>query len=172
MFKNNITLSKRLMSLLIDGLILMVICMFLISILLILNLAQNIACRILLLSILFSLFFCKDILFRGQSIGKRNLKLKVQDVSNQKTTLLRLILRNLFIVVWPIEIVLILINPQRRFGDIIFGTKLVSDDTKNTKIYKKEFVGSFTIVLIICLCFFYFVFYVLIPENTIRILYS
>lgn len=36
--------------------------------------------------------------------------------------------RNLLLVVWPIEVIISLINPSRKIGDFIAGTKIVQTD--------------------------------------------
>lgn len=88
----------------------------------------------------FALYFCKDCIY-GQSIAKRILK---QQVVNNKTgeiaNPVRCFVRNIFIIIWPIELVVILITPQRRLGDIIAGTKVNAFDSNLKKpksnIYK------------------------------------
>ncbi len=65
----------------------------------------------------------KDI-FGGRSIGKRIMKIKVVRKSGEKASFLRLILRNISIVIWPIEALLLLIG-RGKIGDIIANTKVV-----------------------------------------------
>jgi len=76
----------------------------------------------------FALYFCKDCI-NGQSIAKRYFKLQVV---NNRTGIaaapLRCLLRNLFCVIWPIEVIVAFKNPNRRIGDRIAGTKLVFFD--------------------------------------------
>lgn len=138
MIKKDVTFSKRLISLLVDGSVIIGIYIPLIFILFIVGLGNNVIFRILLLSIIYSLFLCKDILFQGQSIGKRILKLKVRDLNGRGISSFRLVLRNFFVIIWPVEIIMCLINPQRRLGDILIGTEIAYDNTKSTFIAKKK----------------------------------
>jgi uncharacterized RDD family membrane protein YckC len=115
------------------------------------------------MSMLFSLFFCKDII-GCQSIGKRIFKLKVINtkINNDEGKLnklelipIRLILRNLFIYIWPIEIILIM-TENKRLGDLIFKTKVVPfnkqvDRFKKIDIFKNIFI--FIVVFAITLSF-------------------
>jgi len=72
-----------------------------------------------------ALFFCKDCIY-GQSPAKRVLKLQVVNNENgQIANPLRCLVRNLFDIIWPIEAVFLLINPARRLGDIVGGTKVI-----------------------------------------------
>jgi uncharacterized RDD family membrane protein YckC len=74
----------------------------------------------------FSIYFSRDCI-NGRSIAKRILRLQVVDNrSGQVASPLKCFLRNLTIVVWPIEIIAILSNPERRIGDLLAGTKVVS----------------------------------------------
>jgi len=73
----------------------------------------------------FSLYFNKYI-YLGQSIGKRLLKFQILDVhTNRPANPLRCLVRNLTILVWPVEVVAALINVERRVGDYMAGTRLV-----------------------------------------------
>lgn len=74
----------------------------------------------------FSVYFSKDCL-NGRSIAKRILKFQVIDIQTGKVASpLRCLLRDLTIIIWPVELIIILINPARRIGDILAGTKIVS----------------------------------------------
>lgn len=74
---------------------------------------------------IWSLYFNKDIYF-GRSIGKRISNLQVIDIkSNLPASPVKCFVRNLPILIWPIEGLVVLINPSRRIGDLIAGTRLV-----------------------------------------------
>lgn len=76
----------------------------------------------------FVLYFCKDV-FNGRSIAKRILKLQVVDNrTGMPASPLKTLIRNIFCLIWPIEAVISVINPHRRIGDRIAGTKLVVFD--------------------------------------------
>jgi len=64
--------------------------------------------------------------FSGQSIVHRTYGYKVLDNKlNVTASELKCLTRNLTAVLFPIEFVFVLINRQRRLGDLISGTKLV-----------------------------------------------
>ena len=77
----------------------------------------------------FAIYFCKDCI-NGRSIAKRILKLQIVDNSTgEVASPLKCLLRNIFCVLWPLEVTAALINPSRRIGDWVAGTKLVSYDS-------------------------------------------
>ena len=72
-----------------------------------------------------SVYLCKDCI-GGRSIAKRILKCQVIDnKTNAPATPLQCLLRNFSIVFWPIEVLMVLISPERRLGDRLAGTKVV-----------------------------------------------
>jgi uncharacterized RDD family membrane protein YckC len=76
----------------------------------------------------FALYFCKDII-NGRSIAKRILKLQVVDnKTGQAATPLQCFVRNIFCVLWFIEVFVAMVNTSRRLGDRAAGTKLVYYD--------------------------------------------
>ena len=76
----------------------------------------------------FALYFCKDI-FNGRSIAKRILKLQLVDnETGQVASPLKCFVRNIFCVLWPIEVIVALTDTSRRLGDRVAGTKLVKFD--------------------------------------------
>ena len=81
----------------------------------------------------FVLYFCKDII-NGRSIGKRITKTQVVDnVTGQVASPLKCFVRNILCVIWPVEVIVTLINPSRRLGDQIAGTKIVPFDAATTE---------------------------------------
>jgi len=77
---------------------------------------------IFLLAFMFSYFF-KDVI-NGQSIGKRIMKIKVVDLNGNKPSLFNLIIRNITILIWPVEALLVLLDKER-LGDRLAKTKIV-----------------------------------------------
>lgn len=69
------------------------------------------------------LMFLRDIIFYGLSLGKRLMKLNIVSYSNRVTTLV-LIKRNLWLIIFPLEIILIIFN-GKRIGDIFTDTDVV-----------------------------------------------
>ena len=73
----------------------------------------------------FALYLCKDSI-HGRSIAKRVLKLQIIDIkTGLPASPLKCLSRNLFCIIWPIEVILTLANPSQRLGDRIAGTKVV-----------------------------------------------
>ncbi|RAV20733.1 hypothetical protein DQG23_14605 [Paenibacillus contaminans] len=69
-------------------------------------------------------YLLKDI-YKGRSFGKRLLGIGVRDLDNDSVTpgAFRLLVRNVTIILWPIEIFLLVVS-QRRLGDIIAKTNV------------------------------------------------
>lgn len=75
---------------------------------------------------LFSLYFNKDML-QGRSMAKRIFKFQVVDFkTNKPANSIKCLIRNLTILIWPVEVIMALINTERRLGDYIAGTKLAN----------------------------------------------
>jgi uncharacterized RDD family membrane protein YckC len=74
----------------------------------------------------YAAYLCKDCI-GGRSLAKRVLKFQIV---NYKTGLiaspLRCFLRNISLVLLPVEAIVIFISPTRRIGDLIAGTTLIS----------------------------------------------
>lgn len=72
------------------------------------------------------LYFLKDS-FNGRSIAKRVTKLQVVDIrTGNSASVGKCFIRNLTVIIWPIEVIIILFSPHRRLGDFIAGTKVVN----------------------------------------------
>ena len=69
------------------------------------------------------IYFFKDVI-NGQSIGKRIMKIKVVDLNGNKASLFNLIIRNITILIWPVEALLVLLNKER-LGDRLAKTKVI-----------------------------------------------
>ena len=73
----------------------------------------------------FALYFCKDII-NGRSLAKRILKLQIVDnKTGQVATPLQSLVRNIFCIIWIIEVIVAMTNTSRRLGDRVAGTKLI-----------------------------------------------
>ncbi len=76
-----------------------------------------------------SLYFSKDCI-NGQSIAKRLFKLQIVDFDTENVASpLQCFVRDLFCILWPIEVIVTLVNPGRRIGDRIAGTKVIVTNT-------------------------------------------
>jgi len=106
----------------------------------------------------FALYFCKDI-FGGRSIAKRILKLQVvSNSTGEVASPIQCVIRNFFCVIWPLEVIMTLINPSRRLGDIIAGTKIISQNPPITKeINLNQIVISFILAYGITSLIFYII---------------
>jgi len=73
----------------------------------------------------FIIYFLKDN-YRGKSIGKRLMGYQVVNArTNENAGSLRCFVRNLSIPLWPLEVLISLFSPIRRFGDLLAGTKVI-----------------------------------------------
>ena len=79
-----------------------------------------------LLVLLFpTLFVFRDVLLNGRSIAKRIFRLRVIDnVTGEKPSNKKLVLRNLFFVAYPVELVLLIVT-GRSLGDMVTKTSVV-----------------------------------------------
>lgn len=67
--------------------------------------------------------------YNGRSIGKRVFGYQVVDIkTNSVASEIQCMARNLTLLIWPLEILIVLINPSRRLGDIIAGTKVIEKE--------------------------------------------
>jgi uncharacterized RDD family membrane protein YckC len=84
----------------------------------------------------FFLYFAKDS-FNGVSAGKWIMGIMVRDETNPDTipSFGRLLLRNLFIILWPIEFVVLAISQKKkRIGDKVAKAIIVKNPNKPTKL--------------------------------------
>ena len=89
-----------------------------------LNTKNTIDWTMLIMVLGLSLYFNKDMI-QGKSIAKRALKQEVVDIkTGEVASSLKCLIRNITIALWPIEVIAVLINPPRRIGDFIAGTKV------------------------------------------------
>ncbi len=98
--------------------------------------------------IVLSIYINKDII-NGRSIGKRITGYQIVDFNNKiAPSALRCLLRNLTIIIWPIEVVFIVLNTSRRLGDYIAGTELINTDSNSSKIIKFNYIQIFMSLLL------------------------
>ena len=84
----------------------------------------------------FILYFAKDSL-KGISAGKWIMGIMVRDENNQNEipSFGRLFLRNLFIIIWPVEFIVLATSDQKkRLGDKVAKTVVVKIPNKPTKL--------------------------------------
>ncbi|TDQ28697.1 RDD family protein [Tenacibaculum caenipelagi] len=81
------------------------------------------------------MFICtnKDFL-KGKSPAKRIMGYQIIDIkTNKPASEFQCFVRNLTIIGWPIEVIVGLINPQRRLGDFLANTKVITSDKEKLK---------------------------------------
>jgi uncharacterized RDD family membrane protein YckC len=139
---NKMTLSKRIGSMLLDHLIMtIVIAIFAIPLLIINFFLQRYFDFRLTWPIgilIFIVYFNKDF-FRAKSPAKRIIGLQVVDNSTGEiASRLKCFIRNLTCILWPLEIFVTLFSKQRRIGDLIANTKVVTADKEPVEHLIKE----------------------------------
>ena len=83
------------------------------------NFLENFRDTNIILYFILLLFILKDTIFKNGSIGKEILKLRIISVSENNTFFrIRKILRNITVIIWPIEFLILLIK-NKRLTDII-----------------------------------------------------
>ncbi|WP_273324248.1 RDD family protein [Vallitalea guaymasensis] len=82
----------------------------------------------------FILYLFKDC-FKGFSLGKFLMGLQVKNVENLQTpSVIKLVIRNLFTFIWPIEVICIIIGRSRRkLGDLLANTDVYYSRKKLNK---------------------------------------
>ncbi|KAA3627418.1 MAG: hypothetical protein DWQ02_19805 [Bacteroidetes bacterium] len=114
----------------------------------------------LVIMVIYTLAMNKDFL-NGKSIGKRVMKIQVQDLNVQVAGEWMCALRN-FIFIIPFEMFIVLFSPGRRMGDYLAGTKVeqeeeftlstIHSELKQFRINKNLILGLlFALVNVYCL---------------------
>lgn len=67
---------------------------------------------------------CKDVIGK-RSIGKRVTGLKILNTNGKEPTYKQLIIRNIFMIWWPIEFIIVLFFDKPRLDDKLAKTKVV-----------------------------------------------
>jgi Predicted membrane protein/domain len=99
-------------------------------------------------ALMITLMLCKDNI-NGQSFGKRIMKLQIVDEkTNKRVSNVRYIVRNFFAIFWIVEVFVLFISKDKRIGDYVAKTKVI---TKN-KAEKIRFDKSNLISVLLCLC--------------------
>ncbi|WP_410879304.1 RDD family protein [Myroides sp. DW712] len=101
-------------------------------------------------------YFAKDS-YQGMSIGKWIMGIRVRDEENfnEVPSFSRLFLRNLFLIIWPIEFIILAINIQKkRLGDKVAKTVVLKNPLKSSK------VSRIMALISVGMLFFLFVFFI------------
>lgn len=89
------------------------------------------------LMIIFLLLLFKDIIFKNASIGKKIMNIEIRRYNNKLPNLTTIILRNAFLILWPIEILIFLIY-NKSIGDMIFGTRIIDSKSVTFDIINQK----------------------------------
>ena len=111
-------------------------------------------------------YYHKDF-FNAKSPAKRIMGYQIIDIKTEKpATELQCFIRNLTILIWPLEVIVGFINPERRIGDYLANTKVILSekeklktiwfDLKKTKL-KRNYIG----IIIIGIVYFYGLSYII-----------
>ncbi len=102
-----------------------------------------------------AIYFCKDI-FNGRSIARRMLsaqliKSKTGEVAGPFSTFIR----SLFILIWPLEFIMLIINPDRRLADFLLGTAHADYDPERKQVsnFRIKQLLTFLVALIFSYAF-------------------
>lgn len=140
-------LTKRFVSLLIDGLLytvvggaIMVFCDLALK-------ERSMLLYCLLYPLAVMLLLCKECV-GGQSIGKRKTNIQIINSRGEAINSVMSIIRNLSLIIWPIDFIVFLIAGKRIF-DLIFKTDFVHED-KSIKVDVRQsmiVLGLFYVLL-------------------------
>ncbi|WP_410795643.1 RDD family protein [Parabacteroides sp. FAFU027] len=138
---------KRFLAAIIDFAIILLIG----QLLMLLNLTHINYVTNIIFSLIFTLIICKDNM-NGQSVGKYLMRIQIVDLQTDIEALnIKTMIRNIFLCLWPIEVIFFLIKPDRRLGDYVSKTKLIevsqSQPLKLSKSDLKALLICFVIVL-------------------------
>ncbi len=110
---------------------------------------------------MFFIYLNKDF-FKAKSPAKRILGYQVINRKNgERANELQCFIRNLTIcVIWPLEVIIGLINPERRIGDFLANTKVIKSDKEKLKTIWIDFKNirlkpSYLLIIIIGIIYFY-----------------
>ena len=97
------------------------------------------------------LYFAKDC-YKGRSIGKWIMGIKVSDEENadQVPSFGRLFLRNLFLIVWPIEFLVLATSKQKkRLGDRVAKTVVLKYPSEGSKMLRIVVLISLMVLFVV-----------------------
>jgi len=83
--------------------------------------------------------------FNGQSVINRFQGYQIVDAkTNQTASAIQCAIRNCTLLIWPVEVLFAMANPERRVGDFIAGTKMIETEKSDPEsilndIQKMEF---------------------------------
>ena len=158
---------KRLIAFLIDLLLIVIIVnMFFFA-------TQTVKSQLLvqfLSAMMVTMLLCKDCI-NGKSAGKRIMKIEIaNEKEGEKVSAVSCVVRNIFVVLWIIEILVLFISKEKRIGDYVAKTKVVS----NSKVEKIKLDKNALLTILLCFCIiFLFMFFVfkIFSSSSFELLY-
>lgn len=119
----------------------------------------------LLLTLPFALLFCRDS-FTGRSIGRKLLNISIVDEKCERPiSPLKALIRNMLLLIWPIEFIILLVN-KKRLGDSLVNSKVV--EGKITHKVNGKSIAVFVVTWLIL----FLIFYWMLSDPLINVLYS
>lgn len=121
--------AKRFLAFLVDYLILGIIQSVIIGIIVVANIknfsGSLLAIAIITATLITSLILLIKDIMNGTSLGKKIFKLGIRETNDWTTvpSKMKLIVRNLFILVWPVEFILLVLGKER-LGDSLTKTNV------------------------------------------------
>ena len=117
-----------------------------------------------------TMLLCKDCI-NGKSAGKRIMKIEIaNEKEGEKVSAVSCVVRNIFVVLWIIEILVLFISKEKRIGDYVAKTKVVS----NSKVEKIKLDKNALLTILLCFCIiFLFMFFVfkIFSSSSFELLY-
>jgi len=84
-------------------------------------------------SVMLFIIINKDF-YGARSIAKRELGYQIINTkTGEIATQMQCLLRNTTVIIWPLEVIFVLLTPNRRLGDRIAGTKLIDVEKVDPK---------------------------------------
>lgn len=116
--------------------------------------ASIITSMFIILPIIFIIYFCKDSV-RGMSPGRYILGIAVRNRTdpNSVPSILRLALRNVILIIWPVEfLILVFSREKRRLGDLAANTIVLRTPSRKLGLSKR--IGALAVVLMLLVLLF------------------
>ena len=117
-----------------------------------------------------TMLLCKDCI-NGKSAGKRIMKIEIaNEKEGEKVSAVSCVVRNIFVVLWIIEILVLFISKEKRIGDYVAKTEVVS----NSKVEKIKLDKNALLTILLCFCIiFLFMFFVfkIFSSSSFELLY-
>jgi len=88
---------------------------------------------------IFTAFLLNKDFFNAKSVAKRKLGYQVIDKkTSEPADELKCVIRNSTLIIWPLEVIVTLISPRKRLGDIIAGTMLTDSEIEDPELILDE----------------------------------